>query len=119
MEEVLDSLVIEAERDGETQIILFVAPQPQRGWDISLEKAIKKNLRKQGSPRHVPDEIHPVEEIPKTLNGKKLELTIRDMFQGRPITNQMAIANPDCLKRYEEIFLQWSLAKPTCPPETG
>ena len=113
MEDILDSLVIGVERSGEIQVLLFVVPQPERGWDASLENDIKQNLRKEGSPRHVPHAIHPVEEIPKTLNGKKLELTIRDIFQGRPITNQAVIANPKCLNQYEEIFSQWPLSKST------
>ncbi|MEC4673446.1 MAG: acetoacetate--CoA ligase, partial [Nitrospirota bacterium] len=60
-------------------------------------------LRDEATPRHVPHEIYKIREVPKTLNGKKMESAIRDIFQGKILINQSSMANLDCLKEFEEI----------------
>ncbi len=106
LEEVLDSLVIGVEEDSDISVILFVVPQAGVQLDEALKEKIRIALRKEATPRHVPREIHGVREIPKTLNGKKVELTVRDLFCGKPALNASALANADCLKEYEAIHAQ-------------
>ena len=65
-----------------------------------LKKKIKKNIRDNTTPRHVPALILPVSDIPCTLNGKKVELAVRNMIEGKPVTNKDALANPEALDQF-------------------
>jgi acetoacetyl-CoA synthetase len=105
MDEVVDSLVIGVEEDNDIKIILFVLLREGMVLNEALEKKIKIHLREQATPRHVPHEIFSVSDIPRTLNGKKVELTVRNIFMDEPVSNRAALANPDCLNEYEEIKL--------------
>jgi len=69
-----------------------------------LRQKIKTFLRREATPRHVPQEMYAVRKIPKTLNGKKMELAVRDIFQGGKPLNRSSMVNPECLKEYEDIF---------------
>ncbi len=111
MEEIQDSLAIGVEEDNDVRIILFVVLRGDRKLDPALSKKIQSALRKQASPRHVPHEIQQTREIPKTLNGKKVELTVRDLFLGKPAHNKDALANPHCLEEYERIYRERTAAK--------
>lgn len=104
IEEVVDSLVIGIEEDDDIRVILFVVANKQaEGSPLPTEK-IKQKIRKEATPRHVPHEMYEVREVPKTLNGKKMESAIRDLFQGKCLANQSSIANLDCLKEFQEIY---------------
>ena len=69
--------------------------------DIKLE--IKKKIRSNASPRHVPSKIIPILEIPKTKNGKLVELAVKQYVEGEEIKNLEALANPDSLKQFKDI----------------
>ncbi len=103
MAAVLDSLVIGLEEDGDIRMLLFVVPQDGIELDPELKQEIRSTIRAEATPRHVPQEIYGVKEIPKTLNGKKVELTVRDLFLGKPAANVSALANADCLAEYDAI----------------
>jgi len=103
LDEVLESLVIGIEEDNDIRMILFLVLQEKINLDDKLENEIKILLREGATPRHVPQEIFQVSEIPRTLNGKKMELCIKDLFEGKPVKNLMALANPECLQRFREI----------------
>lgn len=93
--EVADSLVVDTgtlEREG--KLWLFVALRPGAVLDDVLTKKIRTELRSQLSPRHVPDEIRVVAEVPRTLNGKKLEVPVKRILAGMPATQA---ANPDTM----------------------
>lgn len=106
--QIQDSLAIGQNYKGDQRIILFV--QTKKGFvlDENLKKEIKKILRKNASPRHVPAIILPVSDIPRTLNNKKVESAVSNIINGRKVTNRDALANPQSLDYFEEILSQLS-----------
>lgn len=99
--EVAEALVIDTSRlGGEEKLLLFVALRPDRELDESLRERISQRLRRDISPRHVPDGIFAVPEIPHTLNGKKLEVPIKRILTGTPVekaVSREAVANPEAV----------------------
>jgi acetoacetyl-CoA synthetase len=99
--EVGDSLVVDTGRLGEPgRLILFVVAAPGCELDDDLTGRLRAALRAQLSPRHVPDEIHQVPGIPRTLSGKKLEVPVRKILLGSAperVADPNALANPDVL----------------------
>ncbi|MGE5133876.1 MAG: acetoacetate--CoA ligase [Gemmatimonadota bacterium] len=99
--EVTDSLVVDTGKLGaEGRLVLYVALAEGRQLDGELAGRIKAALRAELSPRHVPDEIHQVPAIPRTLSGKKLEVPVRKILLGTPVAEAAdpdAIANPEVL----------------------
>jgi acetoacetyl-CoA synthetase len=78
-----------------------VVPVPGRAVDDELRARISSALRAELSPRHVPDEIRQVPGIPRTLSGKKLEVPVRRILLGTPVTDAAdpdALANPEVLR---------------------
>ena len=75
------------------------------GVDLTedLKKSIKKLLRKETSPRHVPAKIIAVPGIPYTLNMKKVELAVKKTIQGQEVLNKDALANPEVLDYYSNL----------------
>jgi len=99
--EVLDSLAIDLELLGrESRLILFVALRDGAALDDSLQGRIRQALREQVSPRHVPDEIVQIEQVPYTLSGKKLEVPVRKILLGM---DPGAAANPGALRNPEAL----------------
>ncbi len=68
-----------------------------------LKEKIKKMIRKKASPRHVPSKIISINEIPKTKNGKLVELAVKQTIEGGTIKNLEALANPDSLRQFKNI----------------
>ena len=66
----------------------------------ALIQMIRKTIREKASPRHVPEKVLAVSDIPKTRSGKIVELAIRELIHGRSIKNKTAIANPECLNEF-------------------
>jgi acetoacetyl-CoA synthetase len=99
--EIGDSLVVDTGRLGaEGRLILFVVPAGGAELDDDLKNRLRAALRAQLSPRHVPDEIHQVPGIPRTLSGKKLEVPVRKILQGTAperAADPNALADPDVL----------------------
>jgi acetoacetyl-CoA synthetase len=102
--QVADSLVIDTGRLGaEGRLILYVVPAAGHQLDDELIGQIRSGLRTGLSPRHVPDEIHQVPGIPRTLSGKKLEVPVRKILQGTPVAEAAdpdALANPEVLAAF-------------------
>ncbi|MCW2915236.1 MAG: acetyl-CoA synthetase [Actinomycetia bacterium] len=100
-EEIADSLVIDTGQLGaDGRLILYVTLSPSSSLDDALVGRLRSALRSALSPRHVPDEIHVVPGIPRTLSGKKLEVPVRKILQGVPLSkaaNPDAMANPEVL----------------------
>jgi acetoacetyl-CoA synthetase len=106
LEEVSDCLVVDLEGlEGESYMPLFVVLEPGAELDDALRQKIRTTIREQISPRHVPDEMVAVPEIPYTLSGKKMELPVRRILKGRPLeraANPGAMRNPEALDSFIE-----------------
>ena len=103
-EEIADSLVIDTGRLGqEGRLLLYVQLAEGASLTDDLVGRLKRELRSALSPRHVPDEIHAVPGIPRTLSGKKLEVPVRKILQGTPVdraANRDSMANPEVLEHF-------------------
>ena len=101
VEEVLESIVIGQDWEGDVRVVLFVKLREGVTLDEELEKRIKTTIRANATPRHVPAKIVQVADIPRTRSGKIVELAVRDIVHGRPVKNVEALANPEALSLYE------------------
>ena len=103
-EEIADSLVIDTGRLGqEGRLLLYVTLAEGVTLGDDLVDALRTALRRELSPRHVPDEIRAVPGIPRTLSGKKLEVPVRRILTGTPVeqaANPDAMANPEVLRHF-------------------
>jgi acetoacetyl-CoA synthetase len=98
--EVVESLVIGQRWQGDERVVLFVKLRDGVELDQPLIDRIKAQIRSNATPRHVPDRIVQVTEIPRTKSGKIVELAVRDVVHGRPVANRDALANPDALDQF-------------------
>jgi hypothetical protein len=106
--EVADSLVVHLEdpHGGPGELILFVVPAAGVTVDDDLRSRIAKELRGALSPRHVPDTLHSVSAVPRTLSGKKLEVPVKRILGGMPADRAAAkgaLANPESLTEFEAL----------------
>lgn len=103
--EVLDSLVVDLEYLGRPScLLLFVHLRDGVAMDDALQRRLRESIKKALSARHVPDEIHQVEAIPRTLSGKKMELPIKKLLLGAAAEQVMkrdAMANADAVAWYQ------------------
>ncbi|WP_411728319.1 acetoacetate--CoA ligase [Methyloglobulus sp.] len=103
VDEVLESLVVGQEHNGDCRIILFVILRDGVTLSDQLKMKIKQQVRQNASPHHVPAEILQVTDIPRTKSGKIAELAVRNIIHGHPVKNQNALANPEVLEQYFRI----------------
>jgi acetoacetyl-CoA synthetase len=103
LDAVKESIVIGQDWDGDVRVVLFVVLADGVTLDDALCDAIKKQIRSECTPRHVPARIVQVADIPRTKSGKITELAVRDVVHGKPIKNKEALANPEALKLYENL----------------
>ena len=95
--EVAEALAVGQEWDDDTRIVLFVRLADGHALDDDLVAEIRRRVRTDCSPRHVPAKIVAVADIPRTRSGKLVELAVADVVNGREVRNLEAIANPDAL----------------------
>lgn len=100
---VLESLCIGQEWQDDVRVVLFVRLREGLSLDDALRDEIKRTIRANTTPRHVPAKIIQVDDIPRTLSGKIVELAVRNVVHGRPVKNQDALANPEALRLYENL----------------
>ena len=100
--EVVESIVIGQDWQGDVRVVLFVRLKEGMTLDDALSDKIKRQIRANTTPRHVPARILQVSDIPRTKSGKITELAVRDMVHGRPIKNKEALANPEALELYRD-----------------
>ena len=102
--EVLESLVIgqdwPPEAIGDVRVVLFVKLREGTTLDKALGDRIKKQIRDNTTPRHVPAAVLQVADIPRTKSGKIVELAVRNVVHGRPVKNLEALANPEALDHF-------------------
>jgi len=111
--ELKDSLILNLEQpDGDDIMPLFVVLKDGIDWSEPLKGQIKKNLRTQCSPRHVPNRFYVVADIPYTLSGKKMEIPVKKLLMGQTQLeniNYDAIKNPAAMEAFitlmNEIFI--------------
>jgi acetoacetyl-CoA synthetase len=82
------------------RIVLFVVLREGLHLDAPLEEQIRRRIRSNATPRHVPARILQVPEIPRTRSGKIVELAVRDVVHARPVSNLEALANPEALEHF-------------------
>jgi acetoacetyl-CoA synthetase len=103
--EIRDSLVIDLEYLGRPSwMALFVVLQPGFVLDDGLRGRLRTAISNEASPRHVPDEVIVVDEVPRTLTGKKMEVPVRKLLLGAPrgaVASDDAMANPRSLDLFE------------------
>ena len=105
LKEIQESIVIGQSWKNDIRIILFVVLNKGYTLTEDIELKIKKEIRSKASPRHVPAKIISVLEIPKTKNGKLVELAVKQSVEGETIKNLESLANPDSLKQFINIKL--------------
>ena len=103
MEEIEDSVVVGQEWQNDSRVILFVKMKSSYDLTDELQQKIRKNIRWNASPRHVPAKIIEVPDIPYTLNMKKVELAVQKMIHGREVKNKDALKNPEVLNFFADI----------------
>ncbi len=105
--EVVDSLVVDVPRPGtEGWMPLFVVLAPGTELDPGLVAEIKRRIREQCSPRHVPNEVFQIAEVPRTLSGKALEVPVKRILMGTPpeqAASRDSLANPEALDYFVEL----------------
>ncbi|MGA8746526.1 MAG: acetoacetate--CoA ligase [Solirubrobacterales bacterium] len=107
LEEVLDALVVDVPRPGtEGWMALFVVLREGVELDEVLRKQIARRIRERCSPRHVPDQVFAIAEVPRTLSGKALEVPVKRILMGTPATqaaSRDSLANPAALDYFVEL----------------
>ena len=101
--EIQESIVVGQTWNNDIRIILFIVLN--KGYDLNdeIKNKIKNAIRSSASPRHVPSKIISILEIPKTKNGKLVELAVKQTINGETIKNLEALANPDSLEQFKNI----------------
>ena len=97
------------------ELLLFVVPAPGAEIDDHLKARLAGELRRSLSPRHVPDAVHGVAGIPRTLSGKKLEVPVKRILTGTPTdvaASRGALANPDSLEAFERLAVERATPDP-------
>ncbi|MGY8992000.1 MAG: acetoacetate--CoA ligase [Rhodospirillales bacterium] len=103
LSDVQEALCIGQEWQGDTRIVLFVRLSENLDLQETLCEQIRKRIRDNCSPRHVPAKIIHVKDIPRTKSGKITEIAVRDVVHGRPVKNREALANPEALDLYSDL----------------
>lgn len=103
MSEISEALCIGQNWNADVRVILFVVLAPNITLDAKLRAKINQRLRANATPRHVPAKIIAVPEIPRTRSGKIAELAVRNLVHGEEVDNTSALANPECLSRFQNM----------------
>ncbi len=99
--EVLESIAVGQDWQGDVRVILFLKLRDGIQLDDTLIQQIKKQIRDNTTPRHVPAKILQVTDIPRTISGKIVELAVRNVIHNRPVSNTEALANPEVLEQFK------------------
>jgi acetoacetyl-CoA synthetase len=101
--EIVESLVVGQDWEDDVRVILFVRLREGSVLDDALRDRIRKTIRGETTPRHVPAKIIAVADIPRTVSGKITELAVRNVIHGRLVKNTDALANPQSLELYRDL----------------
>ncbi|MFZ4720712.1 MAG: acetoacetate--CoA ligase, partial [Ilumatobacteraceae bacterium] len=100
--QVMEAVAVGQEFDDDTRIVLFVRLAEGASLTDELQAEIRRVLRSNASPRHVPARIAQVSDVPRTRSNKISELAVADVVNGRPVRNTEALANPEALDQYRD-----------------
>ncbi len=100
--EVLEAICIGQDWQDDVRVVLFVKMRPAHALDDALKDRIKRQIRQNCTPRHVPARILEVADIPRTMSGKITEIAVRDIVHGRTVKNTEALANPEALDHFRD-----------------
>ncbi|HCY13292.1 MAG TPA: acetoacetate--CoA ligase, partial [Gammaproteobacteria bacterium] len=100
LEEVIESLVVGQQWQGDVRVVLFVRLRAGLMLDDGLRARISQGIRDNTTPRHVPAKIIQVSDIPRTKSGKIVELAVRKVIHGEQVGNREALANPEALELF-------------------
>jgi acetoacetyl-CoA synthetase len=101
LDEIVEALVIGQDWEGDVRVVLFVKLNEDAKLDDALVNKIKRRIRDNTTPRHVPAKVLQVLDIPRTKSGKIVELAVREVVHGRPVKNLEALANPEALAYFK------------------
>ncbi len=107
--EVVEALAVGQDWRNDVRVILFVTLRQDVILDEHLAQSIKRGIRENASPRHVPAKVIQVADLPRTLNGKIAELAVRNVIHGKTVKNRGALSNPralDLFKNLPELQIQ-------------
>jgi acetoacetyl-CoA synthetase len=106
LDEVIESIVIGQTwppgEIGDVRVVLFVRLRDGLTLDSALTEKIKRHIRANTTPRHVPAKVVQVTDIPRTKSGKMVELAVRNVVHGEPVKNLEALANPEALEQFRD-----------------
>ena len=104
IEEIEDAVVVGKKEEGDEIVVLFVKLNLGSRLDEGLVKKIRTSIRTNCSPRHIPSIIREVPDIPYTINGKKVEIAVKNIINGKKVKNKDVLANPESLEFYYDIL---------------
>jgi acetoacetyl-CoA synthetase len=100
LDEVVESIAVGQDWADDVRVVLCVRLRPGLELSGELEARIRETIRRNTTPRHVPAKIIAVDDIPRTISGKIVELAVRDVIHGRRVANTDALANPEALEHF-------------------
>ena len=103
LDEVMESIAIGQDWEDDVRVVLFVVMREGAILDDEIKNMIRKVIRENTTPRHVPAKIIAVSEIPRTISGKIVELAVRNVVHGKAVKNTDALANPGALDNFRDI----------------
>ena len=103
LDAVLEAIVVGQEWEGDVRVVLFVVLREGLELNEALVHEIKAQIRAGATPRHVPQVVLAVADIPRTRSGKITELAVRDIIHGREVKNVEALANPEALDCFRDL----------------
>jgi acetoacetyl-CoA synthetase len=103
LDEVLESIAVGQDWEDDVRVVLFVVLRPGIELDEELKGRIRKVIRSNTTPRHVPAKIVAVSDIPRTKSGKIVEIAVRSVIHGEAVRNTAALANPEALDGFRDI----------------
>ena len=103
IDEIADCVVVGQHWKNDVRVILFVQMAPGQDLTDDIQNKVRATIRANASPRHVPAKIIAVPDVPYTLNMKKVELAVRKVIHGEPVTNKDALRNPEALDHYADL----------------
>ena len=103
MREIVDSLVIAQSWENDVRIVLFVVLKNGIVLDDELISKIKATIRSDATTRHIPSRILEIQDVPRTISGKKVEKAVLQTIKGESVENISALANPESLSIFADL----------------